>query len=87
MPNQSLELDCETASLFAAAQLQRWRGRFAPRHRAADYHPPDGLCSAPTIRRMQQTIPSTNTLASGLAADPQRIMEADKKDLYPCLQY
>ena len=27
MPNQSLESDCETASLFAAAQLQRWAVR------------------------------------------------------------
>jgi hypothetical protein len=51
---------------------QRCRGRFAPSTIAAYYHPLGARRSAPHNQRMQQTIPSANKFASGLAPDPRR---------------
>jgi len=69
---------CHSASLHFMAKVQhknhrllrRWRGRFAPRHRGAGYHPHAARRSAPTITRIQQTNPPASKLAYGFAADP-----------------
>jgi hypothetical protein len=46
----------QRTALRAAADAERWRGRFAPRHRPADCHPLAVRRFAPAIKRMQRTV-------------------------------
>jgi len=70
LANKALLSDKFSAALQICRRARRWRGRFAPRHRGAGYHPHAARRSAPTITRIQQTNPPASKLAYGFAADP-----------------
>jgi len=65
----------DVATIFPAGYPKRCRGRFASSTMRCGFHPLLARRKAPHNQRMQQTIPLANKFASGLAPDPQRIIQ------------
>jgi len=69
-PNHPVNPDARASAVHRAGPAaragywERWRGRFAPRHRAADYHTLSDRRFAPAIKRMQPPAVLASTLAS-----------------------
>ncbi len=68
------------APLFTAGYGERWRGRYAPRHRRCAL--PSAFWPALTrlaIKRLQRTVVPASKLACTSAADPQRRSIIERK--------
>ena len=71
--NPALKRDSAKAALLLRPLAPRCRGRCVSSTIAADGHPQAARRAAPHNQRIQQSIHSASKLASGLAADPQRL--------------